>query len=372
VKIKILFAFFILSLTQSIAAQALDLDPKKWSIALSKKNSFNEQSFTELISSLSQVDSLKTFQFLDELFRNANSEQYHFNARFNCLKAKVISNILAAKTYKDKNFVGIDKIKPQLIGLYANALEMAYRSEDDALIAFVSYEYSAAMVQFNETGISVMYLKNAMDLNEKMNHPVVPQQYQALAELLYIVEEYNESIFYAEKAILGWTKSTYKSRDNQILTCINTAALGYHRQYKYDSALLFYNQALQIARRLNHTVWVGIVSGNIGQIFYARGKYDTAYTLLKQDYQWSKNAGGFGDAANSLQWAARTNLAMGNKTQALGEVREAIRLLKIAQQAGYMRNTYYAATEIFRELGVYDSAFYYNNLYNKIMIPWRK
>ncbi len=133
---------------------------------------------------------------------------------------------------------------------------------------------------------------------------------------------------------MGWTKSTYKSRDNEILTCINTVALGYHRQYKYDSALLFYNKALQLARRLNHTVWVGIVSGNIGQIFYAQRQYDTAYTLLKQDYEWSKNAGNLGDAANSLQWAARANLARGKKSPALSEVREAILLLKTGRQAG--------------------------------------
>ena len=72
---------------------------------------------------------------------------------------------------------------------------------------------------------------------------------------------------------------------------MNTVALGYHRQKIYDSAFIFYNQALQLAKQIKDTVWIGIVSGNIGQIFYAQGKYDTAYALLKGDYNASKEKG---------------------------------------------------------------------------------
>jgi len=113
-------------------------------------------------------------------------------------------------------------------------------------------------------------------------------------------------------------------------------------------------------------VWIGIVSGNIGQIFYAQGKYDTAYALLKGDYNASKAKGLFDNAGNSLQWAARTNLALGNKATALAEVREPFQLLKQWPDANYLRNAYYTSTQIFREMGIYDSAFYYNNLWSRI------
>jgi DNA-binding CsgD family transcriptional regulator len=84
------------------------------------------------------------------------------------------------------------------------------------------------------------------------------------------------------------------------------------------------------------------------------------------DYKASKETGYHDNAANSLQWAARTNLAMGNKTTALAEVREAFHLLKLWSDASYLRNTYYTATQIFREMGFYDSAFYYNNLWSAL------
>jgi hypothetical protein len=123
---------------------------------------------------------------------------------------------------------------------------------------------------------------------------------------------------------------------------------------------------LQLAQQANDTVWAGIVSGNMGQLFYAQSNYDSAYALLKGDYKASKKAGYYDNAANSLQWAARTNLALGNKSAALAEVREAFQLLKAWPDAYYLRNAYYTSTQIFREMGIYDSAFYYNNLWSGI------
>ena len=129
---------------------------------------------------------------------------------------------------------------------------------------------------------------------------------------------------------------------------------------------IYYNQALQLAQQINDTVWVGIVSGNMGQIFYAEGRYDTAYKLLTMDYNASKAKGFYDNAANSLQWAARTDLALGRKTTALEKIREAFQLLKMWPDGNYLRNSYYTATQIFREMGNYDSAFYYNNLWSAI------
>jgi len=211
-----------------------------------------------------------------------------------------------------------------------------------------------------------MYTKNGIDLFEKLSYPVLPQQYQFLAELLYKVREYDECIRYAKKAVAGWPGSPEENKQRYTVNCMNTVALGYHRQELYDSAFIYYNQALQLAQQANDTVWAGIVSGNMGQLFYAQGNYDSAYALLKGDYKASKKAGYYDNAANSLQWAARTNLALGNKSAALAEVREAFQLLKAWPDAYYLRNAYYTSTQIFREMGIYDSAFYYNNLWSGI------
>ena len=356
---------FILS-NQFLPAQTADLDPGKWAVELSKKDRNTYDSLFSLAVRLEKVDSIKAFQFLDELAEKGRSKGDHFQALFNCLKARIIYFKSYWEFYRNRpTSVNLDLIKQQLMRLYSSAIDIAYREEDDMLVAYVSYSYGSVIILFGEVGLSVMYAKNGIDLFEKLAYEVLPAQYQFLAELLYRVREYNESIRYGKKAIIAWQNSPNEFKPFTV-SSMNTVALGYHRQQVYDSALIFYNRALDLAKQIKDTVWTGIVSGNIGQIFYAQGKYDTAYALLKGDYNASKAKGLFDNAGNSLQWAARTNLALGNKATALAEVREAFQLLKQWPDANYLRNAYYTSTQIFREMGNYDSAFYYNNLYSKI------
>ena len=365
-KTKALFTIIFIFSIQFLPAQSKDLDPKKWANELSKKDRGTYDSLYQLIKELEKVDSVKAFQFLDKLAEKGRSKGDHFQALFNCLKAQIIDYKSYYEFYQNRPAsVNVDLIKQQLMRLYSSAIDIAYRSEDNMLVAFVSYTYGSVILLFGEVGLSVMYAKNGIDLFESLSYPVVPERYQFLAELLYRVREYGECIRYAKKAVAAWQRSPNEFKPFTV-SCMNTVALGYHRQQLYESALIFYNQALELAKQIKDTVWTGIVSGNIGQIFYAQGKYDTAYALLKGDYNASKAKGLFDNAGNSLQWAARTNLALGNKATALAEVREAFQLLKQWPDANYLRNAYYTSTQIFREMGNYDSAFYYNNLYSKI------
>ena len=96
---------------------------------------------------------------------------------------------------------------------------------------------------------------------------------------------------------------------------------------------------------------------------YAENKFDSAYLLFKIDYQNNKDDSIYNDAADASEWAARANLALGNKTAALAEAREAIRLLKLWPNGPYLRDTYHTLTRIFRAMGNYDSAFYYHDRY---------
>jgi tetratricopeptide (TPR) repeat protein len=296
---------FVLSI-QFLPAQTAELDPQKWAVELSKKDRGVYDSLFSLVVRLEKVDSIKAFQFLDELAEKGRSKGDHFQALFNCVKARIIYYKSYWEFYQNRpTSVNIDWIKQQLMKLYSSAIDIAYRSEDDMLVGYVSYSYGSVISLFGEVGLSVMYAKNGIDLFEKIAYGILPAQYQFLAELLYRVREYNECIRYGKKAVIAWQKSPNEFRSFTV-SSMNTVALGYHRQQVYDSALIFYNRALDLAKQIKDTVWTGIVSGNMGQIFYAQGKYDTAYALLKGDYKASKEKGYFDNAGHSLQWAART------------------------------------------------------------------
>jgi tetratricopeptide (TPR) repeat protein len=363
--------FIALSVNNFSFAQPNDLDAEKWAIDLSKKDNRGNETARKLDSILELVDSMRVFQFLNQLQEKGKSKGNYFLARFNCIKAR--SLFLKNSPYQfnqPKYPANLDPIKVAVKELFSSAINIAYESEDDYLVAFVSYNYATIILRFGETGISIMYAKNSVDLYEKLSYNVLPAQYQFLAEMLFTVQEYNDCIKYGKKAASGWQKSSEGGALKFAVNCMNTVALGYHRQKKYDSAFIFYNKALESVRQVKDTawsaIWVGIISGNMGQIFYAQEKYDTAYTLLTRDYITSKRAGLYDNAGNSLQWVARTDLAMGNKLAALAEVRAAFQLLKMWPDAGYLRNAYFTATQIFRQMGAYDSAFYYNNLWSVV------
>ncbi|HEV8506181.1 MAG TPA: hypothetical protein VGQ53_12295 [Chitinophagaceae bacterium] len=335
--------------------QSTELDPKKWAIELNKKGEDGNKSLPKIDSALAQVDSARKFEFLYSL-ANEGTKDHHFQARFSCLLAH---QIISQGFYHNRLTAAALSRKEEIKSMFAYAMDQAYTSEDDHLIAQVSSWYGRSMTHFGEIGLAVMYQVNGIDLSEKVSEHISPYDYQYLAEILYKVREYNSSIKYALKAADAWRNSG----GNYVISCINTVALGYHRQNMYDSAFFYYNQALSEAKAKGSSVWIGIISGNMAQIYYVQKQYDTAYTKFMNDYRTSKDSGYYDNAANSLQWAARTNLALGNKTTALQQIREAYALSRLWTDAGYLRNIHYTAAQVFRAMGNYDSAFYYNNLY---------
>ena len=90
------------------------------------------KAFYQLDSILDHTDSAKTFQFLDEVNNNGPVNE-HFIARLNCLKAQQLYQ---------KNFQSdVSRVKDEVKRLFTEALHKAYESEDDRLIAFVSWRY---------------------------------------------------------------------------------------------------------------------------------------------------------------------------------------------------------------------------------------
>ena len=183
-KIKIFcfcILFGLLPAYISSFAQSKELDPEKWIVELSKKDRSSFDSLTSLILKLQKVDSIQAFQFLDELNERGKSKGDHFQALFNCLKASIIYNKDYYEYYRiGKTPVNVASIKQQMMRLYSSAIDIAYRSEDDMLVANLSYTYGSIITTFGEVGLSVMYTKNGIDLYEKLSYPVRPEYTSSL------------------------------------------------------------------------------------------------------------------------------------------------------------------------------------------------
>lgn len=326
-----------------------------------KKNSW----FDEITGSVTVSDSAAAFNFLEQVEKKAHPANEYFAARINCIKASLCY-------YKDLTPIGVvlhpEIIKKKIKELMTAALNTAYSTNDDYLIAFVSGCYGSSMLSLQETEPAVTYLTNCTDLYEKIGVTGKMRYYIALGEIMWGIREYDKCIQYTKKGYeaLMATFTDQEAKDLYTMFCFNTIGLAYQRQGQYDSAFACYHTAMQAQPKTNKPVWKGILSGNTAQIYFDQGKFKDALPLFELDYSLSKQYELYSNAANSLQWAARTNLALGKKDSALIQVREAFDLLKKEPQANYLRNAYLTASQVFKAFNNTDSSFYYGALYNKL------
>ena len=369
----VFFGVFITSIhlpAQEKPEKELGLEVDKWADKLSKGALNEVNSLGRLTNLLMEADTLRAYRFMDSVEMSNKAKGYWFRTFFNMVKADFLYAKFASPVkYKDRGSKEIQRIKEQLIKLQADALDAVYHTEHDLQIGWVSFYSARRMRNFGEIGWAVMYSKNGVDFFEKAAYPVEPYVYIELAELLYRVREYEECILYAKKGMAAWKNNGYEDifkepdKSQTKIRALNAIGATFYENNKHDSANAYLQQALQMAEEKKDTIWRGRVLGGIGRLMYAQNKFDSAYLLFRIDYQSSMADSIYDNAANASVWAARANLASGNKIAALAEAREAIRLLSLWPSGPYQRDTYYTLAQIFRAMGNYDSAFYYNDRY---------
>jgi DNA-binding CsgD family transcriptional regulator len=343
----------------------VNLNPKEWAKKLEDRHDLKNEASELLIGILMQKDSATVFNFLNKLGNQSSSEDDYFTARYYCTKARYIAYFyLRGLAYSTT-----DSIKRKVTGLLEEAMQHAFIADDDYLAAYVSSEYGNALSGFGNTEKAVMYMMYSAELYDKLHLFGPMATYIILGETLWRVREYKKSIYYTKIAISLLIASDHKEKTSYLGKCNNTLGLAFHRMGLYDSAFFYYEKGLKYISEANdksfRDIWKGIISGNMAQIGFVQGKYAASLPLFEMDYETNKEQGNYPDAANSLQWAAKTNLALGNKDVALRQVRESFNLLqKWPNDANYRQNTYLTASEIFKSMGNGDSAYYYSTKYN--------
>ena len=345
----------LLSISEG-AAQVSSLPEARWVKKLDERNNKVNTIGEELLDLLIYKDSGYVFNVLDELEKRGTDAGKYFKVRFKILKSFLIYN-------KDYPVTGASG-KERVFKLLSQAMQLAYETGDEYLIAYTSVKYGSLMYAYGDLVLASMYYLNGVEGNDKLFGRNDNNNYWLIGEILFKSRDYEKTIYYSQKALANWTDTTSDS-DFLMTKCLNTVALGFQGLGRYDSAFFYYNKAMLVAKKMSNEVWRGIVSGNMGQIYFIQKKYDSAKLLLEYDYRISRQLGYFDNAGNSLQWAARVNLALGDKQLALIQVKEAFNLLQKWQgvSSNYLQNAYYTAAETYRALGIADSVYYYSGKY---------
>jgi tetratricopeptide (TPR) repeat protein len=146
----------------------------------------------------------------------------------------------------------------------------------------------------------------------------------------------------------------------------NTLGLAYREMEVTDSATVFFQKALDIAKAIHHVAWTGVVSGNLGANYYMFKKYDMAVPLLTTDYVLSVQSGEWTSAANTLCMLADIDMERRDMNAAKARLEEANIIMKREKDNKAFLLYALKKAKYFRLQHRYDSAFLYVDTGRKI------
>jgi signal transduction histidine kinase len=117
------------------------------------------------------------------------------------------------------------------------------------------------------------------------------------ASVFYSERQYDSSKHYINLALNHYFD--YFS-NNSILNLYNTLALIEGKKKNYTASIALYDKAIQLAKTVKDTAWIGIASGNKGMAYYHLGMYDSALVNLKIDIKYSLLGKEYGSSANAM------------------------------------------------------------------------
>jgi len=136
-----------------------------------------------------------------------------------------------------------------------------------------------------------------MKVSEKIGYQNVPAISIYLYDLgldYYRFEEYDKSLRYFRQA------SRYPVYLPRVeLSTLNSIGVIYAHKKEWDKAASFYRRTIEKAKAYQNDAWVGIASGSLGDVFLAKGQYDSALLYHQKNYYINIAAGAPEDAARS-------------------------------------------------------------------------
>lgn len=359
----LILIIFLFQFSVHGSSQDREYPLERWAKMLSVKKDIKQTAFREVITSIRKASGEPYYIILDKLEAMAGHSDMRLQIRLKLLRAT-----LHYAHKRPPNVSRADKVN-QIDKLLQKALLWAYQTDDKMLIADIC-DFSGRMM-YNEGRFAhgVMYCLNAIEIQDNLgveNFYLPGYLRYIFGLLMYRTQEYRKAIDYSVRGIrlqLGHTNYFF------LMNAWNTVGLSYDKIGKSDSAMIAFDKAMTLARKNKNFPWTGIVSGNIAHILFAEKRYDSAKKLLEYEYAQNIKGNLMDDAANSLQWLARTNLRLGHKEEALRLVNKAHSVLKQNPQRildDYRRNIYQTYAEIYHSLNMPDSAILYSNLFHRL------
>lgn len=150
----------------------------------------------------------------------------------------------------------------------------------------------------------------------------------------------------AKSFYLEMLNSTPHDQIDNIISKTNSIAYCYRSLNQFDSALYYFHLAEEFAIKQKSDVWIGIISGNIANIYYMQKKYDLAIPLIERNIEISTRYREMVDLAMAKSMLSDIRRIQNNPKAAMHLSLEAY---DIIAKKGLLKN-YYVMKNIYRNL----------------------
>jgi len=148
----------------------------------------------------------------------------------------------------------------------------------------------------------------------------------------------------------------------------NTLGLIYLSRKDLSTAETYYQKALKAATDHRDEGWIGVIKGNLGDLFYQQHKYFDAHKYLTIDYQEGMKNNQIESAMNALGLLVRVDLAMKNQKGAANDFFKLDSLVKTKNKEKSNSAYLMAKVDYYKSINDYKTAFESYEQLRKIQI----
>ncbi len=146
----------------------------------------------------------------------------------------------------------------------------------------------------------------------------------------------------------------------------NTVGLIHRDLGQLDLAETDFRKAIEIAGEIDHEAWYGVLSGNLGLLYYQQGDYQQAVNYCTVDYEISKSNEQWGSAINALCLLMRIDLMDGNFRTAAEKLHTLDSLFLLDGSMENRLSYYRARTDYLEKTGEYREALDSYRMYRAV------
>lgn len=203
------------------------------------------------------------------------------------------------------------------------------------------------------------HLLRGHDMAESIGYQAFPNADELLLNLgtaYYHFEENEKALSFLKKAF-SYPQFQGKTK----IELLNTAALCYRSLSQHDSAECYFHLAMEQATTIRDSAWIGIISGNLGEIYFNVNEYELALDYLYKDYYSGIKRGQLKSASYAAMLIAEIYIRQKAYDKAEEILEEGKRLCYEVNDIRTFLPLYRCLSLLYRSKGAIHTAMYYTD-----------